>query len=69
MDIAVEWCCGRKAMDSDNLVASCKPMRDGIADALFDGEDKRIQVGAITQTRGDGVTQVTLRALAGEEGT
>lgn len=25
MDIAVAWCCGRKRMDDDNLIAACKP--------------------------------------------
>lgn len=68
MDIAVEWCCRRKEMDSDNLVAACKPARDGIADALFEGDDSRIQVGVVTQTRGAGVTRVTLRAHTGSEG-
>ncbi|HEX2673447.1 MAG TPA: hypothetical protein VHM25_21345, partial [Polyangiaceae bacterium] len=53
--------------DSDNLVAACKPARDGVADALFGGDDARVQVGRVTQGRGDGVTILTLRALASEE--
>ncbi len=69
MDIHVSYAGWRPLMDSDNLVASCKAARDGIADALFNGEDGHIQVGRATQeVRGDGVTQITLRALAGSEG-
>lgn len=61
MDIEVEWCCGRKRMDDDNLIAACKPARDGIADALWGGEDRHVRMGDVTQRRGAGVTIVTLR--------
>jgi hypothetical protein len=62
MDIEVGWDGRRKRMDSDNLVTACKPARDGIADALFAGDDSRMQVGTVTQRRGAGVTIITLRA-------
>lgn len=61
LDIEVEWCCGRKRMDDDNLIAACKPARDGIADALWGGEDRHVRVGDVTQRKGAGVTIVTLR--------
>jgi crossover junction endodeoxyribonuclease RusA len=60
MDIAVHWCCGRRRMDDDNLVAACKAARDGVADALW-GHDADVRVGTVTQTRGEGVTIITLR--------
>jgi hypothetical protein len=63
MDIAVAWAGRRKAMDTDNLIAACKPLRDGIADALWSGEDQHVRVGEITQTRGEGVTVLTLREV------
>src|SRR5262245_53959434 len=57
MDISVSWDGRRKEMDSDNLIAACKPARDGIADVLFGGDDSRMVVGNVTQrTRGKGVT-------------
>lgn len=61
MDIEVRWCCRRKSMDTDNLVTACKPARDGVADALFGGQDKHVTIGALTQKRGDGTTTMTLR--------
>lgn len=64
MDIAVGWCCGRKAMDDDNLITACKPFRDGIAFVLWGREDKHVRTGTITQVRGGGVTVITLRAPA-----
>jgi hypothetical protein len=62
MDAEIRWCCGRRSVDSDNGWAMLKSCRDGIADALFQGEDKHIQVGKLTQTRGDGSVRVVLRA-------
>jgi hypothetical protein len=61
MDLEIAWCCGRKRMDDDNAIAACKPLRDGIADVLFGGEDKHITQGTVTQTRGDGTVTVVLR--------
>jgi hypothetical protein len=61
MDIAVAWAGRRKAMDSDNLIAATKHARDGVAACLMDGDDSRIQVGTVTQGRGEGVTVLTLR--------
>jgi hypothetical protein len=61
MDVAVEWCCRRKRMDDDNLVAAMKAARDGIAACVFSGDDQYIRVGTVTQTRGGGTTTVTLR--------
>jgi hypothetical protein len=62
MDLEIAWCCGRKRMDDDNAIAACKPLRDGIADVLFGGEDKHITQGTVSQTRGSGTVTVTLRA-------
>lgn len=61
MDVDVAWCCGRQRIDDDNLIAALKPARDGIADILFDGEDRCIVMGTVTQRRGDGTVTVTLR--------
>jgi hypothetical protein len=61
MDLEVEWPKGRKFMDEDNIVSSCKPVRDGIADALWGGEDKHVRVGSVTQVRGAGGLRITLR--------
>lgn len=61
MDIAVHWCCGRKTLDTDNLVAATKNMRDGIAEALLGGTDAAVEIGRVEQTRGGGVTRITLR--------
>lgn len=63
LDIEVEWCCRRKAMDDDNVIAACKPARDGVADKLFHGDDKQIRVGTVTQTRGRGLTRFVLREV------
>jgi hypothetical protein len=62
MDLEVEWPKGRKTMDEDNIVAALKPVRDGIADALWGGEDKHVRVGSVTQTRGAGGLRITLRS-------
>jgi hypothetical protein len=61
MDVEVEWPKGRKTMDEDNIVAALKPVRDGISDALWAGEDKHVRVGSVTQTRGAGGLRITLR--------
>jgi hypothetical protein len=60
MDIEVAWPKTRKGMDDDNLIAACKPARDGIADAMFGGEDGSIRVGCVTQSQGDGIVTITL---------
>ena len=61
LDAEVFWCCGRKRMDDDNVKAALKGAIDGIADELWQGEDKHVIVGTVTQTRGEGVTRITLR--------
>jgi hypothetical protein len=61
MDVEIGWSCGRKRMDDDNAWASLKAARDGIADALFGGDDRCIVQGTLAQTRGAGVVSVTLR--------
>jgi hypothetical protein len=61
MDVEIAWCCGRKKMDDDNAWASLKPARDGIADVVFGGEDRKVVQGTLTQTRGSGIVTVTLR--------
>jgi hypothetical protein len=63
LDIAVAWCCGRKRMDADNLVAACKGAIDGIADAVWSGDDSHVTIGTVTQTRGEGVTILTVREV------
>lgn len=61
LDAEIEWCCRRKKMDDDNAKACLKAAIDGIADVLWDGNDRRVQVGTVTQTRGKGVTRLVLR--------
>ena len=67
MDVVVEWPKGRKAWDTDNLVSACKPVRDGIADAMWGGSDAHVVVGTVTQTRGAGGLRITLRAGLAEQ--
>lgn len=61
LDITVAWNGRRRSMDTDNLVAACKPFRDGIADALWAGKDAHVRVGEVHQVRGAGTTTLTLR--------
>lgn len=61
MDIEVAWHGHRRGMDADNLVAACKPLRDGVADVLWDGQDGHVRVGQVRQTRGQGTTTLILR--------
>jgi hypothetical protein len=61
MDVVIAWSGRRKPMDDDNAWASLKACRDGIADILFDGEDRLITQGTLRQTRGDGTISITLR--------
>jgi hypothetical protein len=65
MDVEIAWCCGRKRMDDDNAWASLKACRDGIADALFFGEDRSIVQGELRQCRGAGTVTVVLRRPEG----
>lgn len=67
MDLVVEWPKGRQLWDTDNLVSACKPVRDGIADALWGGSDAHVVVGSVTQTRGTGGLTITLRAGNAEQ--
>lgn len=61
IDVEIAWCCGRRRLDDDNALASCKAALDGIADVLWDGQDRHVTVGTVTQTRGQGTVTVTLR--------
>lgn len=61
MDVVIEWPKGRKFADDDNAKASLKPVIDGIADALWGGEDRFVELGTVTQTRGSGGLVITLR--------
>lgn len=60
MDIEVAWHGRRTGMDEDNLITACKPLRDGVADVLW-GDDRRVRVGDVRQTRGQGTTTLILR--------
>lgn len=60
MDIAVEWPPHGKFWDDDNVKAALKPVLDGIADALFGGEDRHVEMGTVTQSRGLGGLVITL---------
>ena len=62
MDIEIVWPKGRKTLDDDNAKASLKPAIDGVADALWGGEDRHVEIGRVTQTRGAGGLTFTLRA-------
>lgn len=61
LDIGIEWPRGRQFADDDNAKASLKPVLDGIADALWGGEDRHVQIGSVTQTRGSGGLTITMR--------
>lgn len=61
MDVEVVWPKGRKFWDEDNIVAALKPVRDGIADAFWEGEDMHVRVGAVAQSRGNGGLVFTFR--------
>ncbi|MGD9892834.1 MAG: hypothetical protein AB7R89_13760 [Dehalococcoidia bacterium] len=65
MDIEVEWPKGAKRWDEDNIVTACKGIRDGIATALWDGEDAHVRVGTVSQVRGEGGLAFTFRVDAG----
>lgn len=64
IDIEIAWCCGRKRMDDDNAITACKPARDGIADVLLDGDDRKLRTGRVTQKRGEGIVTFVLRDAA-----
>lgn len=64
LDAEIAWCCGRKSVDPTNAPALLKAAIDGIADVLWFGRDRHVQLGDVRQTRGDGTVTVTLR---GEE--
>lgn len=61
LDAEIRWCCGRKSVDDDNGWAMLKAFRDGIADTLLNGDDRRVRLGELRQTRGDGSVTFTLR--------
>jgi hypothetical protein len=58
----VHWSGRRKRMDDDNLIASLKPFRDGISDAIG-GNDAQWITTEVTQTTGNttGTTVVHLQ--------
>lgn len=68
--LTVRWERGRARVlpDDDNVVAACKALRDGVADALaLPGGDRRFVLRALTQERADrddagGWVRVTLEA-------
>lgn len=64
IDIEVAWHGRRKTMDEDNLIASVKPMIDGISDALWFGSDDHVRIGEVRQLRGAGTTTLILREAA-----
>ena len=66
MDIEVELPKGAKRWDEDNIVSACKGVRDGIAQALWGGQDSHVRVGVVTQVRGDGGMAFTFRADEGQ---
>lgn len=66
VDIEIEWAQGRKRMDDDNAIASCKAARDGIAEILLGGDDRKLKMGKLTQVRGEGITTFMFRALRGD---
>jgi hypothetical protein len=61
LEAEIAWCCGRKTMDPDNAAACLKSLQDGIADVLWDGQDRHVTIGEVTQIRGEGVVTVRLR--------
>ena len=62
MDIEVIWPGNNRFWDEDNIIATAKPARDGIATALWGGEDGHVRVGEVKQSRGDGGLAFTFRA-------
>ena len=64
IDIEVAWHGRRKTMDQDNLIASVKPMIDGVSDALWFSQDDHVRIGEVTQRRGEGTTTLILREVA-----
>jgi len=62
IDAEIAWCCGRKRMDDDNAKASLKAAIDGIADVLWNGQDRHVTIGTVRQCRGDGTVTITLRS-------
>lgn len=61
MDFEIAWCCGRKRMDDDNAKACMKSIVDGIADLLWDHDDRHVTIGTVTQVRGGGTVTVTIK--------
>ena len=50
VEVVIYWEKGRKTMDSDNAVAICKSLLDGVADALG-VNDKRFRIQPVEQRR------------------
>lgn len=66
LDVVIEWPKGRKRLDDDNAKASLKPVIDGVSDALWGGQDRHVELGTVTQTRGPGELRLTFRIREGE---
>lgn len=67
MHYEVYWEKGHRIVDDDNLVASCKPARDAIAQ-VFGIDDKQFRTGEVTQYRdptGIGYTRVWIEERNG----
>ena len=47
----IEWRCAGKQPDDDNIIAACKPIRDGIADTGIVADDTHITTGTVRIVR------------------
>lgn len=63
LDAEIAWCCGRNMVDPTNAPALLKAAIDGIADALWFGDDRHVHLGQVTQRRGEGTVTVTLQSV------
>ena len=60
LDADIAWQRGRNQSDPTNAPILLKAAIDGIADVLWNSRDDHVYLGAVKQTRGDGVTMITL---------
>ena len=61
LDADIAWQRGRNRADPTNAPILLKAAIDGISDVLWGGRDDHVHLGEVTQTRGGGVTIITLR--------
>lgn len=61
LDAEIAWSGRRRFVDPTNAPALLKAAIDGIADAMWFGQDRHVTIGAVKQTRGSGTVRVTLR--------